>query len=131
MNADALARHVLPLPATPRSVGQARRFVRTVLAEVGREAWTDSAALAVSELVTNAVLHAHTEVELTVGTGPACVRIEVRDDNPALPVVGNHPDLTAESGRGLLLVSTLADDWGVESTGDGKAVWFELGLQAS
>jgi hypothetical protein len=44
------------------------------------------------------------------------LRVAVRDDNPALPVVGHHPDLTAESGRGLLLVSTLADDWGVEST---------------
>jgi hypothetical protein len=59
------------------------------------------------------------------------LRVAVRDDNPALPVVGHHPDLTAESGRGLLLVSTLADDWGVESTeSGGKAVWFELRISS-
>ncbi len=85
MAADAPLRRALPLPAVPKSAGDARRFVRGLLVDAGHEAWNEAASLAVSELVTNAVLHAHTEVELTVVTGRDHVRIEVRDDNPVLP----------------------------------------------
>lgn len=55
------------------------------------------------------------------------LRVTVADGNPDLPAVGLAPALTAEGGRGVLLVSTLADRWGVEQVpGGGKAVWFEL-----
>lgn len=55
------------------------------------------------------------------------LRVGVHDTNPDLPSVGDAPDLTAEGGRGVLLVSTLADRWGIEVTETGgKAVWFEL-----
>ena len=123
MAPDAVVRHALPLAATPRSAGAARTFVRGVLAEVGREPWSEAASLAVSELVTNAVLHAHTEVELAVVTGPDHVRIEVRDDNPALPAARSYDD-HATTGRGLELVAAVSDSHGVESLGPaGKVVW--------
>jgi PAS domain S-box-containing protein len=121
--ADALVRRVLPLPATPRSAGDARRFVRRSLADAGRQSWSEAASLAVSELVTNAVLHAHTEVELAVVTGPDHVRIEVRDDNPVLPAARSYDD-HATTGRGLELVASVTDSHGVDSLGAaGKVVW--------
>ena len=100
MTAGASVRSVLPLAATPRSAGDARRFVRGRLADADRDAWSDAASLAASELVTNAVLHAHTEVELAVVTAADHVRIEVRDDNPALPAARSYDD-HATTGRGL------------------------------
>jgi hypothetical protein len=55
------------------------------------------------------------------------VRVSISDSNPELPAVGPSPDVTAEGGRGVLLVSTLASRWGVEALPcGGKAVWFEL-----
>ncbi len=123
MAADAPLRRVLPLPAVPRSAGDARRFVRGLLVDAGHEAWNEAASLAVSELVTNAVLHAHTEVELTVVTGRDHVRIEVRDDNPVLPSSRSYDD-HATTGRGLELVASVTDSHGVDSLGPaGKVVW--------
>ena len=123
MTAGAPVRRVLPLAAVPRSAGDARRFVRGVLVEVGRESWTDAASLAVSELVTNAVLHAHTEVELAVVAGTDHLRIEVRDDNPVLPAARSYDD-HATTGRGLELVASVSTSHGVESLGAaGKVVW--------
>jgi PAS domain S-box-containing protein len=116
-------RHVLELPATPRSAGVGRRFVRDLLEQAGRASWSDAATLAVSELVTNAVLHAHSEVELAVVTAPDHVRIEVRDDNPVLPAARSYDD-HATTGRGLELVATVSQAHGVESLGSaGKVVW--------
>ena len=123
VTAGAPVRSVLPLPATPRSAGDARRFVRGRLADMGHDAWSDAASLAASELVTNAVLHAHTEVELAVVTAADHVRIEVRDDNPALPAARSYDD-HATTGRGLELVAAVSDSHGVESLGQaGKVVW--------
>ena len=123
MTAGAPTRSVLPLPATPRSAGDARRFVRGRLAAAGHEDWSDAASLAASELVTNAVLHAHTEVELAVVTAADHVRIEVRDDNPVLPAARSYDD-HATTGRGLELVAAVSDSHGVESLGQaGKVVW--------
>jgi len=121
--ANALVRRVLPLPATPRSAGEARRFVRRSLSDAGHESWTEAASLAVSELVTNAVLHAHTEVQLAVVIGPDRVRIEIRDDNPVLPAARSYDD-HATTGRGLELVASVTDSHGVDSLGAaGKVVW--------
>jgi len=53
--------------------------------------------------------------------------VAVQDADPQLPAVGASPELTAEGGRRILLVSALADRWGVETTpAGGKAVWFQL-----
>ncbi len=126
MSADTGVRRVLPLPAAPRSAGEARRFVRSLLVELGRESCSEAASLAVSELVTNAVLHAHTEVELAVVAGRDAIRIEVRDDNPVLPAARSYDD-HATTGRGLELVASVSDSHGVESLGDaGKVVWCSI-----
>ncbi len=123
MAGEPLSRRMLALSATASSAGAARAFVRGVLGEVGHEPWSEAASLAVSELVTNAVLHAHTDVELAVVPGADHVRIEVRDDNPVLPAARSYDD-HATTGRGLELVAAVSDSHGVESLGAaGKVVW--------
>ena len=84
----------------------------------------DIVELLVSELVTNAVLHAHTEIELTVRDLGDCIRVEVSDDSPRLPEL--HPAGLTESGRGLQIVDALASRWGTEGRTGGKTVWFEV-----
>jgi hypothetical protein len=55
------------------------------------------------------------------------LRVSISDGDPQLPAVGQSPDLAAEGGRGVLVVSTLASRWGLEALpSGGKAVWFEL-----
>ncbi|MCW2566075.1 MAG: hypothetical protein JWN54_172 [Mycobacterium sp.] len=80
-----------------------------------------------SELVTNAVTHAGSEVHLVIGRGGhyAVLRVEVADFSAEPPRLGGF-DLDALSGRGLALVEALADRWGVETHNSGKRVWFEL-----
>ena len=67
------------------SVPAARRFVRGLLLAGGQERWVDEAQLAVSELCTNAVLHAHTAFEVTVQVGADGVYVQVWDDDAVLP----------------------------------------------
>ncbi len=86
----------------------------------------DVCLLLVSEAVTNAVLHAGTEVAVTCRTGHGWVRVEVRDWSPVVPMprdYGSH----AGTGRGIKLIDQLSSSWGVEQAGDQKVVWFELG----
>lgn len=88
-------------------------------------ATVETAALVVSELVTNAVLHARTPVDLTLRWAGSQIRIEVQDDNGQVPRTKEYgPD--AASGRGLLLVGSLSQEWGVHATASGKVVWSEL-----
>lgn len=128
----------------PAAAAAARRFVRDTLRlwdltgrSARQDALVDDAVLLTSELVTNAVLHAGTPVQVTcrlLGDRPAhaAVEIAVLDRRPA-PL---HPDLrypvpeAAErtSGRGLQLPYELASAWGVTYARAAKAVWFRLGL---
>jgi anti-sigma regulatory factor (Ser/Thr protein kinase) len=85
------------------------------------------AALLVSELATNVVLHAHTPFALCAELTPFELRVEVADGSSQPPVVMN-PAPTQQGGRGLLMISRLADVWGVDPTPDGKLVWFGLSL---
>lgn len=117
----------LVLPAEPASVGRSRRYVREALRAAGRGDWVDAAELAVSELVTNAVLHAHSDVLLDVEITDAHARINVRDHNPVLPSARGYDD-HATTGRGLGLIAAVALEHGVESLGgDGKIVWACIG----
>lgn len=118
-------RLALHLPAEPASTRQARRFVSDALDRWSCPQLTDAAELLTSELVTNAVVHAHSEVDLCMTRTRSGVRIEVMDEaaGPVAPV-GAPPHATG--GRGLLLVSALARTWGVRPCRDGKSVWFEL-----
>lgn len=103
----------------------ARHFVGEALAPaVGKVA--DVALLLTSEIVTNAILYAGSEIELVVEVSGGVVRVEVVDANEDAPRV-RRVDITATSGRGLALVDALASSWGVERIpSDGKRVWFEV-----
>jgi hypothetical protein len=85
----------------------------------------DELLLLASELATNATLHVGTGFRVNVQTTEERTRIEVCDNDPALPAP--RPAIAdAESGRGLRLVEHLAAAWGAETTPDGKVVWFEM-----
>ncbi len=121
------------LEADPVSVSAARRFVVEALVASGRPGDADTVELLVSELVTNAVLHARSRTELVVQVEGETLRVEVRDTSCNLPTVRAH-GRESETGRGLELVELLSDRWGAEldegpeAGGDGKSVWFELAL---
>lgn len=115
------------LAADPRSAGSARRFVREVLDRWDCTELLDLVTLLVSELVTNAVVHAGTDVDVAVRLVPDAVRVEVTDRDLSLPV----PRQAApgdSSGRGLALIEALASRWGVDQRDDagGKTLWFEV-----
>lgn len=90
-----------------------------------------TAALLVSELVTNAVLHAGTKVRLEVHPAGSRVRVNVSDEDAQGPVQVKPRNPTALHGRGLQLVETLASDWGVSRSNATKTVWFELDATAT
>jgi len=118
--------NVLDLPPTTDSVPMARRFVRARLVDGAVD--VDAAALLVSEVVTNAILHARTTVTLSVDVADEVVRIAVRDGSPVRPRPHAFAP-TSATGRGLQLLDRLARRWGVDAdpvTG-GKIVWFEMG----
>jgi GAF domain-containing protein/anti-sigma regulatory factor (Ser/Thr protein kinase) len=120
------------LEREPQSPSVARGVVRDFLREHrldGDPDLFDTAALLVSELVTNAVVHARTSVGLRVSAVGDRLRVEVADGSRARPVRQDfRPEATG--GRGLLLLDRLATTWEVRRTPDGKTVWFELALPA-
>jgi len=114
------------LHADPRASGQARRLVRDLCSAARLDGDTsDTAALLTSELVTNAVLHGRSEVEMTVSIPGTRLRVSVADENSRGPQP-QIEDAEALDGRGLQILSLLAAAWGVEPRPLGKAVWFEL-----
>jgi anti-sigma regulatory factor (Ser/Thr protein kinase) len=115
------------LPGAPESAGRARRFVTSALAAAGRDDACEVAVLLVSELVSNAVLHAGTDLEVVVRLLPDRLTVEVHDGGGGLAVRRNY-SATSGTGRGLVLVEELARDWGTVVTDGGKFVWFELDL---
>jgi len=136
---DALLRDAPPFPVSegvrprhvsldpvPSSVGLARRFVSDVLVDLADDR-RDVALLLTSELVTNAILHARTPVELSVVVEGdkvlVCVgdRLEVSD-----ALVAHDHSRTRPGGRGLALVADLSSAWGTHAHVGGKTVWFVL-----
>ncbi|MBO1414656.1 ATP-binding protein, partial [Streptomyces sp. FH025] len=121
-----------------RSAAAARGFVRDALLGWGLPEVVDDAVVLVSELVTNAVVHAGTAAEVCCLREEETVRIEVTDHHPerGLPSLGDGPasasdryaDPDGEGGRGLLMCSALAERWGVEYAAGRKTVWFRLAL---
>lgn len=112
------------LPPESASVPQARRFVADQLGDLSPDT-VDVARLLVSEIVTNAVLHAGTELVLTLERGESTVQVQIEDGNPLLPVVRSHgPD--AGTGRGLHVLDRMASRWGTSEVDGGKIVWFEI-----
>jgi serine phosphatase RsbU (regulator of sigma subunit)/anti-sigma regulatory factor (Ser/Thr protein kinase) len=109
-------------PPEVASVAAARRFVGETLRNWGVDE-VDDAMLLTSELVTNAIVHAGTEVEVVCETLGGQVRVEVHDRHRArrIPVPGDQV-----SGRGLLFPETLATSWGVTYGQGDKQVWFTV-----
>ncbi|MWA06731.1 SpoIIE family protein phosphatase [Actinomadura sp. LD22] len=111
------------LEPEPSMVPRIRAQVAFKLAEWRLDAVGDTVQLLVSELVTNALLHGAGSIVLRLIRGDALL-CEVYDDGQDMPHL-RHADATAESGRGLQLVSHVAARWGTHRTDGGKVVWFE------
>lgn len=116
----------LTLPPEPSSVRAARSLVEETLAGTPAEDCSDAAGLLVSELATNALVHARSTLRVCVRVQDDRVRVEVEDQAQTMPALHvEQGDLM--TGRGLQLVDGLADGWGADRLeGGGKAVWFEL-----
>jgi anti-sigma regulatory factor (Ser/Thr protein kinase) len=140
------------LPGSPLAASAARRFVRAALAEWTAldvpaadritDRVTDEAVLLVSELVTNAVVHAGTAVEVCCaldvssheGEPPSLV-VEVTDHHPTRVLRGDPPAADAEGaecagGHGLRLVAEIAEAWGTTYRRASKTVWFQVSVAA-
>ncbi|MFE5538449.1 ATP-binding protein [Streptomyces sp. NPDC056492] len=131
-----------PVPAGPSAVVQRRRlalsgvrghvakgrdFTRQALRDWGWDGTetSEDALLLVSELLTNASLHAGGCVELVVGAGDV-LRIEVFDGSTTLPRRHPSPQRGLPGGHGLYIVERLSDRWGTHTHANGKAVWVEI-----
>lgn len=140
------------LPSGPLAAGAARRFVRAALTEWAgmaepdtfTERLADDALVVVSELVTNAVVHAGTDIELScrlkgAEDDPPGLVVEVCDHHPSRAVRDDgaeHPERPygygmPEYGRGLRLVSSLATAWGITYRTGTKTVWARLPLDGA
>jgi len=151
MNASASARpsrradtwtKTIQLPANAKAASAARDHVRrsvgawNAMAAVARASISDDATetaiLLTSELVTNALVHGESPVTVAVSWSIEQIRVEVHDRSRYLPAPWPaNIAVDDEAGRGLLLVDTLATDWGFYRTPGGKAVYFTLTCPAS
>ena len=121
--------HHLHLDPVPRLVSDARRFVLEHAPDLPPET-QDSLVLLTSELVTNAVLHARTEIELGITIGDDSVVVTVHDLDLARPE--QDPYASREGGWGLGLVSALADGSAMHTDpAGGKVAWFRLARTGS
>ncbi|MFE3653647.1 SpoIIE family protein phosphatase [Streptomyces sp. NPDC059152] len=114
--------------ADPAGTAEVRSAVRRTLDQWRAGAVTHDVEVAASELIANALTHTESgalvSVELLPGS-PCRIRLEVEDRSSQWPR-RRRPGETATSGRGLLLVEALADRWGAEPRGSGKALWCEF-----
>jgi CheY-like chemotaxis protein/anti-sigma regulatory factor (Ser/Thr protein kinase) len=109
-----------------RSAREARRFVTSALDDWGIGDVAEVVTLLVSELVTNAIVHAESEVDVVVQLTPEVARVEVSDTSEAEPVI-RPTGQEDESGRGLAIVDSFSRAWGVRPRhGGGKTIWFEV-----
>ena len=123
---------VVAVSPEPASAALVRRSIAADL--LGRqvaEDCVDNVVLVASELVANAVVHApapdDAELDVTWEVEPDCIVVEVLDSSPDLPR-GRTTNPTDTRGRGLFIVASLALDWGVRRTRQGKQVWARLPL---
>jgi hypothetical protein len=126
---ETLTTTAVTLPPEVASTPRARIFVRTALTGILPGDVVALAELCVSELVTNAVLHAGTPLRVHVAPVAGGLRISVHDGSTAMPLRVRH-SRTAATGRGLALVAAVSSAWGVESeAAGGKTVWCELATE--
>ena len=134
-----LNRPALALGAGPRGVQDARRWVVATFRDIGRDDLIECAEMAVSELVTNALLHGMPPIQVRIRGTHEHPRVEVSDGSqepPTLPSASldldsiddfdldGLDDLLLTFGRGLSIVARASDAWGAEIEDDGKTVWF-------
>jgi anti-sigma regulatory factor (Ser/Thr protein kinase) len=109
-------------PAQPGSVKAARAAIHDALTGVDPSV-VESVVLMVSELTTNAILHARTEFTVELETSADQLRVTVSDAGPGDPAL-KTPARDTTTGRGLQIVERLADQWGIADGTPGKSVWF-------
>ncbi len=123
----------LLLEPEPQSVRRARLWVVDELNDLGRSDLADAAELGVSELVTNAILHADPPITVRLGGTVQHPRVEVHDNSRRPPAVNNgmteDDQLLRTVGRGLGIVALYSTSWGADVSSDGKVVWFEPALE--
>ncbi len=107
---------------SPSEVSAARHFAQAQAEDLGCD--SSDLGLIVSELATNACVHAGSAFTVSLHRQGSGVLVEVGDQNPA-PAIAQPPS-TGVSGRGLQIVAALAADWGVATRDPGKAVWAVL-----
>lgn len=111
-------------------MGNARRFVSQAISDLPGER-QDSANLMVSELATNALVHASSGFSVSIDRSDTAVTISVTDRGDGTPAM-QSPSSSEPHGRGLRIVEALSDSWGITPTaGTGKSVWFQLSLRST
>jgi anti-sigma regulatory factor (Ser/Thr protein kinase) len=123
-------------------VPEARHWLQERLRRWELDSLLPDASLLVTELVTNAVVHAQSSFHVVATVADGVLEVGVSDQNPRRPVLrSQHPDfgsgsgqeqrlVPAEGGRGIALIDDIAEDWGVAMLANGKQVWFRLSVQA-
>jgi len=122
-DAEPEERHSLALPPVPQSCADAREFVAKVCHGWGIKRPVRLAQILISELVSNAVVHARTGLDVTVRRLGEGIELSVRDDGATKLPADLPPD---PRGFGLQLVEAMSDSWGSAPTGSGKVVWTRL-----
>lgn len=110
----------------PEDVARARQLAIEAVRSWGRDDLVDRVALAVSEIVTNAVVHSPGEVRLHLTLLDDGVRFEVTDTYPNATPAPREPAPFATGGRGLMITESISRAWGVQQAKDHKTVWVEL-----
>jgi hypothetical protein len=109
-------------PAELSNVSAARRFLQATLRDWGNPDYDFGAPLVLTELVTNAALHARTPYTVRLRLEPTHLVVEVVDSSPRLPQA-RHYSADATTGRGINLVGSFSSTWGATPTPEGKVVW--------
>jgi anti-sigma regulatory factor (Ser/Thr protein kinase) len=116
------------LPFDSASSRTARRETISMLGSRCADAVLDDVLMVVTELVNNAIDHTGAACTLTIELRPGTILVEVRDADGRPP---NRPHRDDEFGRGLGVVQSLTDRWGIDRVADGKCVWAEITLPGS
>lgn len=117
-------------PAEAGSARTARGFVASTLSEWDCSQVEDTVILLVSELVTNAVLHARSPLTIRLDLDGSELRVAVADRSPVVPRPRRY-SLDAATGRGLGLVELMSSSWGCTPASDGKEIWFVLSTEVT
>lgn len=116
-------------PQNPASVAEARAFVAHAL-DGARDDVRNRAVLITSELATNAILHAQSSFTVDVAVTDEMFQVSVTDSGGAVPIP-REPGRSDTDGRGLMILRTLADRWGIDTETGRTTVWFSLAREAS